>query len=171
VVNPAQVRHFAPALGQRAKTDPLILSLSKDRCGGDRPLRGGHPAGCTALAERGHADAGRSRRAPSADRRDDRRREVPRPPHPGAADRQEHGIHGSPAWRASEDLLASVPGVGPVTARTLLAELPELGRLDAKRIAALAGLAPFVRQSGQWKDRAMVAGGRKTVRTALFWRP
>ncbi len=78
------------------------------------------------------------------------------------------GIRGSPAWRATEDLLASVPGVGPVTARTLLAELPELGRLDAKRIAALAGLAPFVRQSGQWKGRAMVAGGRKTVRTALF---
>ena len=78
------------------------------------------------------------------------------------------GVRGSPAWRATEDLLASVPGVGPVTARTLLAELPELGRLGGRQIAALAGLAPFVRESGTWKGRAMVAGGRKSVRTALF---
>ncbi|SFM25053.1 transposase, partial [Methylobacterium pseudosasicola] len=48
------------------------------------------------------------------------------------------------------------------------AEMPELGRLTARQIAALAGLAPFVRESGKWKGRAMVAGGRKSVRTALF---
>jgi transposase len=75
---------------------------------------------------------------------------------------------GSPAWREKEDLLASVPGVGPITARTLIAELPELGTLDGKRIASLAGLAPFTRQSGQWKGKAMIAGGRKSVRSALF---
>ncbi len=55
------------------------------------------------------------------------------------------GVRGSPAWREKEDLLASVPGVGPITARTLMAELPELGQLDAKRIASLAGLAPYTR--------------------------
>jgi transposase len=77
-------------------------------------------------------------------------------------------VRGSPAWREKEDLLASVPGVGPITARTLIAELPELGTLDGKRIASLAGLAPFTRQSGQWKGKAMIAGARKSVRSALF---
>ena len=73
-----------------------------------------------------------------------------------------------PHGARKEDLLASVPGVGPITARTLIAELPELGTLDGKRIASLAGLAPFTRQSGQWKGKAMIAGGRKSVRSALF---
>ena len=58
--------------------------------------------------------------------------------------------------------------MGPITARTLIAELPELGTLDGKRIASLAGLAPFTRQSGHWKGKAMIAGGRKSVRSALF---
>ena len=78
------------------------------------------------------------------------------------------GIRGSPVWRAKEDLLASVPGVGQITARTLIAELPELGTLDAKRIASLAGLAPYTRQSGQWVGKSMIGGGRKTVRSVLF---
>ena len=77
-------------------------------------------------------------------------------------------VRGSPMWRENEDLLASVPGVGPVTARTLIAEMPELGTLGRRQIAALAGLAPFVRQSGQWKGKSFIAGGRKSVRTALF---
>ena len=70
------------------------------------------------------------------------------------------GVRGSPAWRDKEDLLASVPGVGPVVARTLIAELPELGTLDKKKIASLAGLAPYTRQSGQWKGKSMIGGGR-----------
>src|SRR3954471_22281278 len=78
------------------------------------------------------------------------------------------GVRGSPAWRDKEDLLASVPGVGPVVARTLIAELPELGTLDNKKIASLAGLAPYTRQSGQWKGKSMIGGGRKSVRSALF---
>ena len=77
-------------------------------------------------------------------------------------------MRGSPAWREKEDLLASVPGVGPIIARTLIAELPELGTLDRKQIAALAGLAPYTRQSGQWKGKSFIGGGRKSVRTALF---
>ena len=75
---------------------------------------------------------------------------------------------GSPAWRETEDLLSSVPGVGRTIARTLIAELPELCSLDRKQIAALAGLAPFTRQSGQWKGRSFIGGGRAAVRTALF---
>lgn len=77
-------------------------------------------------------------------------------------------VRGSPAWREAEDLLSSVPGVGPVVSRSLLTELPELGTLDRKKIAALAGLAPFTRQSGTWRGRSFIGGGRTTVRTALF---
>lgn len=77
-------------------------------------------------------------------------------------------MRGSPAWREKEDLLSSVPGVGPTIARTLIAELPELGALDRRQIAALAGLAPWTRQSGQWRGKRFIGGGRASVRTALF---
>ncbi|MCP1744584.1 transposase [Bradyrhizobium japonicum] len=77
-------------------------------------------------------------------------------------------VRSSPAWREAEDLLASVPGVGPIIARTLMAELPELGRLNRKQIAALAGLAPYTRQSGQWRGKSFIGGGRQAVRTVLF---
>ncbi len=80
----------------------------------------------------------------------------------------DEAVRGSPAWREKEDLLASVPGVGPGTARTLIAELPELGSLDRRQIAALAGLAPWTRQSGKWRGRSFIGGGRASVRTALF---
>jgi transposase len=77
-------------------------------------------------------------------------------------------VRASPAWREKEDLLASVPGVGPVISRTLIAELPELGRLTRRQIAALAGLAPFTRQSGRWRGKCFIGGGRTAVRSVLF---
>ena len=77
-------------------------------------------------------------------------------------------IQESPAWREAEDLLASVPGVGKVTARTLLAELPELGRLNRQEIASLAGLAPFNCDSGLFRGQRRIRGGRGTVRRILF---
>jgi transposase len=77
-------------------------------------------------------------------------------------------IQRSPVWRVHEDLLRSVPGIGPTVARTLLAELPELGRLDRRAIAALVGVAPFNRDSGQWRGRRMIWGGRAPVRAALY---
>jgi transposase len=80
----------------------------------------------------------------------------------------DNAMRASPVWREKEDLLASVPGIGPVTARTLIAELPELGRLGRRQIAALAGLAPWTRQSGQWRGKSFIGGGRGSVRTALF---
>ena len=67
-----------------------------------------------------------------------------------------------------EELLASVPGVGKTIARTLIAELPELGSLDRRQIAALAGLAPWTRQSGQWRGKSFIGGGRADVRAVLF---
>ena len=77
-------------------------------------------------------------------------------------------VRGSPVWREKEDLLKSVPGVGPIIASALIAELPELGRCGRRQIAALAGLAPFTRQSGQWRGKSFIGGGRQAVRTALF---
>jgi transposase len=77
-------------------------------------------------------------------------------------------VRGTPAWRETEDLLASVPGIGPITARTLIAELPELGFLDRRRIAALVGVAPINRDSGAMRGRRMIMGGRTTVRNATI---
>ncbi len=77
-------------------------------------------------------------------------------------------VRGSPAWREKEKLLTSIPGIGPVTARVLLAEMPELGSLDRRKVAALGGLAPWVRQSGQWQGRSMIGGGRAPCRAVLF---
>ena len=77
-------------------------------------------------------------------------------------------IRGTPLWRETEDLLRSVPGVGSTLARTLIAELPELGRLDRRQIASLVGLAPFARDSGILRGRRTVWGGRATVRTVLY---
>ena len=77
-------------------------------------------------------------------------------------------IRGSAVWIEKKDLLASVPGVGKTIARTLIAELPELGSLDRRQIAALVGLAPWTRQSGQWRGKSFIGGGRKSVRSSLF---
>jgi transposase len=181
VVNPAQVRAYAKAVGQRAKTDPidaaLIARFARDIKPAVRPL----PDAATRLladlvarrrqiVEMMAAEGQRGRRtghkrvAKSIARvRKTLEAEL-------AALDQEIGdqVRGSPAWREKQDLLVSVPGVGPVVARTLLAELPELGRLDRRQVAALAGLAPFTRQSGRWRGRSFIGGGRATVRTVLF---
>lgn len=77
-------------------------------------------------------------------------------------------VRESPAWREKEALLLTVPGVGPVTSRTLLSELPELGELSHKKIAALAGVAPFNRDSGRYRGKRKIAGGRRPVRSALY---
>ena len=77
-------------------------------------------------------------------------------------------VKASPTWRAGEKLLTSVPGVGNTTARTLLAELPELRTLDRRKIAALVGVAPLNRDSGTLRGRRMVQGGRGSVRAGLY---
>jgi transposase len=181
VANPAQIRHFAQAIGKRAKTDPidaaLIARFAHDTKPEVRPL----PDEATQLL----ADLVARRRQIIemivAERNRERRTQVRRIRKSiarliAALEKElaeidaeiDTGVRGSPAWREKEDLLASVPGVGAVTARTLIAELPELGTLDSKKIASLAGLAPYTRQSGHWKGKSMIAGGRKSVRSALF---
>lgn len=77
-------------------------------------------------------------------------------------------VRSSPAWRERDDLLRSVPGVGPVLSRTLLADLPELGRLSRREIAKLVGVAPLSRDSGTMRGRRFVQGGRASVRGVLY---
>jgi transposase len=79
-----------------------------------------------------------------------------------------HKLRTSPAWKAKEDLLRSFKGIGPVNARTMLADLPELGHLNRRQIAALVGLAPFNCDSGRFKGQRHIWGGRARVRTALY---
>lgn len=180
VVNPAQVRAFAKAMGQRAKTDPIdaavIAHFAEAIKLEPRPL----PDAATRLL----ADLVARRRQIIEMIGAERQREKRATPRleksiarlVKALEKEltsvdtdiDDAVRGSPAWRDKENLLASVPGIGPTIARTLIAELPELGALDRKKIAALAGLAPFTRQSGQWRGRSFIGGGRTTVRTALF---
>jgi transposase len=181
VVNPAQVRAFAKALGQRAKTDPIDARVIARFAEATKPAVRPLPDQATRLL----ADLLARRRQivemMASEGQRLRRTEVPRVRKSierlVVAMKRELGdvdhdiddtMRGSPVWREKEDLLASVPGVGRIIARTMVADLPELGTLGRKQISALAGLAPFVRQSGKWKGQARIGGGRPTVRTALF---
>jgi transposase len=181
VVNPAQVRHYAQALGRRAKTDPIDALVIARFAEATKPAPRALPDETTRLlaelvarrrqiVEMMAAEGQRERRA--LDKR--LKKSIARLRKALEKELAEldaeidDSIHGSPVWAEKEDLLASVPGVGPVVARTLIAELPELGTLDRRQIAALAGLAPWTRQSGQWKGKSFIGGGRKSVRSALF---
>lgn len=87
----------------------------------------------------------------------------------GGCDRQlQQLIRGSAVWKAQEDLLRSFTGIGPVSACTLVAELPELGKLNRKQIASLVGVAPIARDSGTWRGQRAIYGGRAQVRCALY---
>ena len=153
----------------------------------DRPLRRGDQARGAQPAGRGHAIAGRSGRAQASDHRNDRRRAQSGEARHGQADRQEHrpphrraregagrdrweidaSARGSPAWRRRR---TSSPLFRAWGRSPLARSSPNCPTrtLDGKRIASLAGLAPFTRQSGQWRGKAMIAGGRARVRSALF---
>jgi transposase len=78
------------------------------------------------------------------------------------------GLRSSPAWRAKDELLRSLKGIGPITSGTLLVALPELGQLDRRAIAALVGLAPFNCDSGKMRGRRTIYGGRSRIRTLLY---
>jgi transposase len=181
VINPAQIRAFAKAIGQRAKTDPIDAAVIAHFADATKPQPRALPDAATRLL----ADLVARRRQIvemiGAERQREQRMTVSHLRKSiarllKALEKElasldaaiDDAVRGSPAWRAKEDLLASVPGVGPVIARTLMAELPELGKLDRKQIAALAGLAPFTRQSGQWRGHSFISGGRTAVRTVLF---
>jgi transposase len=181
VVNPAQIRAFAKAIGQRAKTDPIDAAVIAHFAEATRPEPRPLPDAATRLLGDLVARRRQIVEMIGAERQRERRLTTPHLRKSIArllkalekelvsVDAEiDDSVRGSPAWREKEDLLASVPGVGSTIARTLIAELPELGQLGRKEIAALAGLAPFTRQSGQWRGRSFIGGGRTAVRTVVF---
>ena len=181
VLNPAQVRSYAQAIGFRAKTDPIdarLIALFVAAVRPEpRPLADAQTQALAALMARRRQlvemlaaeRARRSKAQPGRVRASLARVVTTLEDELKALDADiDRTVRGTPVWRDNENLLASVPGIGPIIARTMLAELPELGTLNPKQIAALAGLAPFTRQSGKWRGKSFIAGGRPTVRTALF---
>jgi transposase len=181
VVNPRQIREFARALGRLAKTDRLdaeVIALFAERVRPEpRPVADEEAQALGELVARRRQlvemiGMERNRQHQARDRSlKDRIRDHLAWLQQSLADLDgeiDGMVRGSPAWRDTEDLLTSVPGVGKVTARTLLAELPELGRIGRRELASLVGVAPFNRDSGQWRGQRTIAGGRATVRTALY---
>lgn len=183
IVNPRQVRAFAQALGRTAKTDAIdaeLLALFGARVQPPvRPLPSAETAHLAQLVARRRQllemlGMERQRLAQLGATtgpvvRDLRHHIKWLEKRVRAADTDLHtAIQRSPVWRAQDDLLRSIPGIGPTVARTFLAELPELGSLDRRAIAALVGVAPFNCDSGQFRGRRHIWGGRTSVRQALY---
>jgi transposase len=180
VANPRQVRDFAKATGQLAKTDRLDAQVLARFAEQVRPTPRPLPDAAThalqavltrrrQLIEMLTAERNRRQNAPHAVRRGITEhiqwleREL------RSVDRDlDQAIQSSPAWRAKDNLLQSVPGVGPILSRTLVAQLPELGTLSRKEIAALVGVAPLNRDSGTLRGKRSVWGGRAPVRAVLY---
>jgi transposase len=180
VVNPRQVRDFAKATGQLAKTDSIDAEVLARFGEAVRPALRPLPDAVTmelrALISRRRQItemivAERNRLAMAS-------KAITKRIHAHIrwleseleqVDKDlDRSIRHSPIWKQNEDLLRSVPGIGPVTSRVLLAELPELGKLNRKQISALVGVAPFNRDSGTLKGRRCIWGGRASVRAALY---
>ena len=180
VVNPRQVRDFARAVGRLAKTDPLdagvLAHFAEAVRPTPRPLPDEQAQALGALVTR------RRQIVEMLTAEKNRLGNASRCTHPRI---QAHlawlqrelenldttlrdEIRRTPAWREKDDLLQSVPGVGPVTACTLITELPELGHLDRKQIAALVGVAPLNRDSGTLRGQRTIWGGRAAVRATLY---
>jgi len=181
VVNPRQIRDFARATGRLAKTDALdaeaIARFAEAIRPEPRPLASEDAQALSELVarrrqlvemigmEKNRARQARTKRVKKSLAATLKVLEAQLATLDGDID---GAVRGSPAWRVADDLLTSVPGIGDVTARTLIAELPELGQLDRRRIAALVGVAPINRDSGQWRGHRAIAGGRVGVRNTLF---
>ena len=180
IVNPPQVRAFAKAMGRLAKTDRIdaeSLALFAERV---RPEPNQQPS----QAERALDELlARRRQLVEMLTQEKNRLGTARPLVRGSIQQHirvleeelrrierelDQLVSGEEELRAKEALLQSVPGVGPVVSRTLLGELPELGRLSRKLVAALVGVAPLARDSGSIRDKRMVWGGRNSVRAVLF---
>jgi len=181
VVNPRQARDFAKATGRLAKTDAIDaegLALFAERVRPEpRPLPGEQAREFEALLQR--------RRQLLEMRAAERNRLGAAAAAPVRASLQAHidwlskqlekvdkelgaAVEASPVWRAKDELLRGIPGIGPAVSRTLLAALPELGALTRQQIAALAGLAPVSRDSGRRKGQRSIGGGRAEVRSLLY---
>jgi transposase len=181
IVNPRQIRHFARATGQLAKTDLLdarVIALFAEAIRPAPRLIPDEQAQALGevIARRRQLvemlGAELNRRRLLRDRRLQHHLDAHIAWLEAALRRLDHDlttlIRSTPMWREADDLLRSVPGIGPVTAGTLIADLPELGRLDRRRIAALVGLAPIARDSGTFRGRRMIFGGRGHIRRVLY---
>ena len=180
VVNPRQVRDFAKATGRLAKTDALdaqtLAHFAEVISPELRPLPDEQTQALAAILARRRqlvemltAEKNRLGSARKPVRTSLRthiawlERELTH------RDRDlAHAIRESPVWREKEALLQSTPGVGPVVTTTLLANLPELGTLTGKQITALVGVAPLNRDSGSWRGKRTVWGGRAQIRAVLY---
>lgn len=181
IVDPAKIRAFAKAAGQRAKTDAIDADVIARFGEGVRPAPRPLPDEATRhladlLARRRQiiemigAERQRGMRATARSLQRSIARLI------RALEKElssvdtdiDEAVRKVPAWVEMEDLLTSVPGIGTKIARTLIAELPEIGTQDRWQAAALAGLAPFTRKSGKWKGKSCIGGGRSCVRAALF---
>lgn len=179
-VNPGRVREFAKSIGQLAKTDKLDARILARYAELVRPTQATLPSEAeqhlAALVNRRRqllemrvAEQNRLGTAPKKLREgisthiDWLKQEIRR-----IEDEMDDFIQQSPLWRKKDELLKSVPGIGDVTARTLLSELPELGQLDRKAIASLVGVAPFNNDSGRMRGKRRIRGGRTSVRGVLY---
>jgi transposase len=181
VVNPAQVRHFARAIGKRAKTDPIDAAVIAHFAEAVKPeprpipdaearLLGELVARRRQIIEMLVAERQREKRVDAVRVRKSLARHI------AALEKElpvidsdiDTLVRGSPVWREKEDLMVSFPGVGGILARTFLAEVPELGSLRRREIASLVGVAPFTRQSGRWRGKSMIGGGRAAARSAVY---
>ena len=181
VVNPRQIRDFARSTGQLAKTDALdaaaIARFAEAVAPEPRPVPDEQARALGELVARRRQivdmmTAERNRRSrmasPRALKSVERLLRALQRELSDLEDEIDATVRRSPAWRQAEDLLRSVPGVGKTTARTLIADLPELGSLDRRKIAALVGVAPFNRDSGHMRGKRTVWGGRAKVRACLY---
>jgi len=181
VVNPAQIRHFAQAVGQRAKTDPIDAAVIARFIEAVRPTPRALPDQQARLLaelvsrrrqiiEMIVAERQREKRVENVRVRKSLARHIKvlEKELPEIDNDIDTLVRGSPVWRDKEELMISFPGVSNTLARTFLAEVPELGTLNRRQIASLAGLAPFTRQSGRWKGKSMIGGGRAALRAGLY---
>jgi transposase len=180
VVNPRQVRDFGRAMGQLAKTDVLDAQVIARFAEAVRPEPRPLPD-----AETNELRGVVARRRQLVEMITAESNRLPTAVAPVRRDIEEHiawlrrrlkdvdkdlysGLKRSPLWRVQEQLLRSAPGIGPVTTYTLLADVPELGRLSGKKISALVGVAPFNRDSGTLRGKRTIWGGRAGVRATLY---
>lgn len=180
VVNPRQIRDFARASGRLAKTDTLDAAVLAQFAETMRPPVRSLPDAETQnlaslldrrrqLLEMQTAETHRLNNASVTIQREIRTHLTWLKKRLKALDRDlDQAIQSSELFRQRDELLQSAPGVGPGLSRTLIAELPELGQLDRKEIAALVGVAPFNRDSGTWRGRRSIWGGRMVVRNILY---
>jgi transposase len=180
-VNPLQARRFAEATGKRVKTDPIDAAMlarfgaimqpeipsAKDETIGMLAellaARRGLVKDRTAASNRGKSLTLVMLKRQCQQHRKQIDNQIE------AIDREWMSIlAANPTLKARLDILLSIPGVGPATAIALLVDMPELGTMEAKQAASLAGLAPVTRQSGAWKGKSFIQGGRASVRHAIY---